>query len=212
MATTPFAFQADAGQTLTVKFEAGVGATGTPAASYSATEKTTAKGWYTFNITEALVGKFFWHAQDASTNIVANGLSLLADDTTVYFGFDPVGATGYSSESSGDGSGLTAIPWNSAWDAEVQSECADALAAYNGASFTAIPWNAAWDTEVQSECADALAAYNGASFTAIVWNSDWDAEVQSEVADALSAYDVSTEANVDLARDQATIAAQNVQR
>lgn len=27
------------------------------------------------------------------------------------------------------GSGLTSIPWNAAWDAEVQSECADALAA-----------------------------------------------------------------------------------
>lgn len=29
-----------------------------------------------------------------------------------------------------DGSTLTSIPWNPAWDAEVQSECADALAAY----------------------------------------------------------------------------------
>ena len=29
------------------------------------------------------------------------------------------------------GAGLTAIPWNSAWDAEVQSECADALNAYD---------------------------------------------------------------------------------
>jgi hypothetical protein len=29
------------------------------------------------------------------------------------------------------GDGLTAQPWNSAWDAEVQSECADALAAIN---------------------------------------------------------------------------------
>lgn len=29
------------------------------------------------------------------------------------------------------GSGLSAIPWNSAWDAEVQSECADALNAYD---------------------------------------------------------------------------------
>ena len=27
------------------------------------------------------------------------------------------------------GAGLTAVPWNAAWDAEVQSECADALAA-----------------------------------------------------------------------------------
>ena len=30
-----------------------------------------------------------------------------------------------------DGAGLTAIPWNAAWDAEVQSECADALTAYD---------------------------------------------------------------------------------
>src|SRR5690606_5316751 len=29
------------------------------------------------------------------------------------------------------GSGLSAIPWNSAWDAEVQSECTDALNAYD---------------------------------------------------------------------------------
>ena len=29
------------------------------------------------------------------------------------------------------GAGLTAIPWNSSWDAEVQSECADALTAYD---------------------------------------------------------------------------------
>ena len=30
-----------------------------------------------------------------------------------------------------NGAGLTNIPWNSAWDAEVQSECADALNAYD---------------------------------------------------------------------------------
>jgi len=29
------------------------------------------------------------------------------------------------------GTGLTAIPWNAAWDAEVQSECTDALNAYD---------------------------------------------------------------------------------
>lgn len=29
------------------------------------------------------------------------------------------------------GAGLTALPWNAAWDAEVQSECADALTAYD---------------------------------------------------------------------------------
>lgn len=30
-----------------------------------------------------------------------------------------------------DGAGLTALPWNAAWDAEVQSECTDALNAYD---------------------------------------------------------------------------------
>jgi hypothetical protein len=30
----------------------------------------------------------------------------------------------------------------------------------NGASLTALPWNAAWDAEVQSECTDALNAYD----------------------------------------------------
>ena len=35
-----------------------------------------------------------------------------------------------------DGSGFTAIPWNPAWDAEVQSECADALTAYGASTLT----------------------------------------------------------------------------
>lgn len=30
----------------------------------------------------------------------------------------------------------------------------------NGSSLSAIPWNASWDAEVQSECADALTAYD----------------------------------------------------
>lgn len=32
----------------------------------------------------------------------------------------------------GDGAGLTDVPWNPAWDTEVQSECTDALNAYDG--------------------------------------------------------------------------------
>lgn len=158
------------------------------------------------------------------------------------------------------GAGLTAVPWNAAWDAEVQSECADALTAFApateakqdiidtnvdailvdtaeigaaGAGLTAVPWNAAWDAEVQSECTDALNAYDpptntemtsafteikgatwssgsdtlehirnkqtdietdtaeigaaGAGLTAVPWNAAWDAEVQSEVQDAIEA-------------------------
>lgn len=47
-------------------------------------------------------------------------------------------ATGFSTHSAADvvtaigtGSTLTAVPWNAAWDAEVQSECTDALNAYD---------------------------------------------------------------------------------
>lgn len=69
------------------------------------------------------------------------------------------------------GSGLTAVPWNAAWDAEVESEVDDALGAGTGTSLTAIPWNAAWDAEVQSEAADALAAFftTAAQLVTDVW-------------------------------------------
>jgi hypothetical protein len=39
------------------------------------------------------------------------------------------------------GAGLTAIPWNSAWDAEVESEVTDALTAYNAVATTDLPTN-----------------------------------------------------------------------
>lgn len=38
---------------------------------------------------------------------------------------------GYVDDIGASGAGLTAIPWNSAWDAEVQSEVADAIEAYS---------------------------------------------------------------------------------
>lgn len=60
----------------------------------------------------------------------------------------------------GDGSAFTAIPWNPAWDAEVESEVDDALGGGTGTALTGIPWNAAWDAEVQSEADDALVARN----------------------------------------------------
>lgn len=54
------------------------------------------------------------------------------------------------------GAGLTAVPWNAAWDAEVQSECTDALNAYDPptntemvAAFTEIKgatWSSSTDT------------------------------------------------------------------
>lgn len=56
------------------------------------------------------------------------------------------------------GAGLSAVPWNAAWDAEVESEVDDAIGGGTGTALTGIPWNAAWDAEVQSEVDDALKA------------------------------------------------------
>jgi hypothetical protein len=50
------------------------------------------------------------------------GVSLAADIAAIEAQTDDIGAAGV---------GLTAIPWNAAWDAEVQSEVADALAVYD---------------------------------------------------------------------------------
>lgn len=50
------------------------------------------------------------------------GASIAADIAAIEAQTDDIGAAG---------AGLTAIPWNSAWDAEVQSEVADALAVYD---------------------------------------------------------------------------------
>jgi hypothetical protein len=55
-------------------------------------------------------------ATQASVNTVDSVVDAILVDTAV------IGALG---------AGLTAIPWNAAWDAEVQSECADALNAYD---------------------------------------------------------------------------------
>jgi hypothetical protein len=76
------------------------------------------------------------------------GASVSADIAAIEAQTDDIGAAG---------AGLTAIPWNAAWDAEVESEVDDALGAA-GADLTAIPWNAAWDAEVQSEVQDAIEA------------------------------------------------------
>lgn len=50
------------------------------------------------------------------------GASVSADVAAIEAQTDDIGVAG---------AGLTAIPWNSAWDAEVQSEAADALTAYD---------------------------------------------------------------------------------
>lgn len=95
------------------------------------------------------------------------------------------------------GAGLTAIPWNASWDAEVQSECTDALNAYDpptkaemdAAHSTTDALITTVDTVVDAILVDtAEIGTAGAGLTAVPWNSSWDAEVQSECADALTAH------------------------
>lgn len=91
------------------------------------------------------------------------------------------------------GAGLSAIPWNASWDAEVQSEATDALNAYDP------PTRAEATTDVNSvltavdalptnaELATALAAADDAVLAAIAaLNNLSSAQINAEVVDALN--------------------------
>lgn len=115
------------------------------------------------------------------------------------------------------GAGLSAIPWNAAWDAEVQSEVQDAIEANNLDHLVKIAVDTDFATTVHlnsvvghladngsvatfdrtTDSLEALQAEHdatqttigaaGAGLSAIPWNAAWDAEVQSEVQDSLEA-------------------------
>lgn len=90
-------------------------------------------------------------ALTAGGNIKADALALSGDtvaadnaesffDGTGYAGTNnviPLVTTTTDLTNKGDGSGFTAVPWNAAWDAEVQSEAADAIIAFFGANWAA---------------------------------------------------------------------------
>jgi len=75
------------------------------------------------------------------------GASLAADIAAIEAQTDDIGTAG---------AGLSAVPWNAAWDAEVQSEVADALAAYGVATATNVT-DAAANVSVDEIQATALA-------------------------------------------------------
>lgn len=70
------------------------------------------------------------------------------------------------------GTGLTAIPWNASWDAEVQSECTDALNAYDP------PTKAELDT---AQGAVTVAAIGANVITAASMNADAGTEIAAAV-------------------------------
>jgi hypothetical protein len=84
-------------------------------------------------------------AEDVYSRVGAPaGASIAADIAAIEAQTDDIGAAG---------AGLTAIPWNAAWDAQVESEVADALAVYDP------PTNAELVSEINSVQAD-IAALN----------------------------------------------------
>lgn len=102
---------------------------------------TTGLGNQTANITGTVSGNSTHSAADVVTALgTGSGLTSLAPAATALSTAIWTGTrAGYLDNLSGGavmlanstGSGLTSIPWNAAWDAEVQSEVADALVAYD---------------------------------------------------------------------------------
>ena len=92
------------------------------------------------------------------------GVSVSADIAVIEAQTDDIGAAG---------AGLTAIPWNAAWDAEVQSEAADALTAY--------------DPPTHAEMTAELATADDAVLAAIAALNDLSAaEVNAEMVDVMA--------------------------
>lgn len=118
----------------------------------------------------------------------------------------------------GTGSTFTAIPWNSAWDAEAQSEVADALAVYDPPTNAELEARTLVAANYFDPAADTVATVTNLTnlpsipanwLTAAGTAADFQAEVQSEANDALVAYDPPTKAELDAA--QANVSVDEIQ-
>lgn len=87
---------------------------------------------YTIGVVEACVGIYRVGIENSDGLEFRFGyVWITADDVGPYYAVDTyVLATIHKYLEEQTGTNLTALPWNPAWDAEVQSEVADALAAY----------------------------------------------------------------------------------
>ena len=96
-----------------------------------------------------------------------------------------------------DGAGLTAIPWNASWDAEVQSECADALTAYGVALQSTLSSTSSVVTLNNLGIADIQTSNSIVEGVLLSLNDLNSSEVQAAAAAALTAYDAPTKAEMD---------------
>lgn len=147
---------------------------------------------FTFSGTGAIPAtvQVFTRAGDAYTRLGAPaGASVSADIAAIEAQTDDIGVAG---------AGLTAVAWNAAWDAEVQSEVADALNAYDpptnaemeartlvAASYATA--TAVDDLPTNAELATALGTADDAVLAAVAaLNNLSAADVNAEVVDALN--------------------------
>lgn len=100
-----------------------------------------------------------------------------------------VGTRTLTSGTNIDGSTFTAIPWNAAWDAEVQSECSDALTAINLDHLLSSGVDTDFDTTVHTDSVIGYLAHNG-----VGTDGGYDRATDSLEAlyDAIQAIDVGT--------------------
>lgn len=118
--------------------------------------------------TVGLSGTTVQTATDIATLIgTPAGADVSADIAAIEAQTDDIGAAG---------AGLTAIPWNAAWDAEVQSEVADGLAVYDPPTYAEMiaaisALNDLSPAEVNAEIVDALATDQYAESAAAVGSS-----------------------------------------
>lgn len=146
--------------------------TGTGVATFASTTETLANSdpWYLSATAPSTGGAGGGDATEAKQDIIIAvlgtpaGASLAADIAAVEAQTDDIGTAG---------AGLTAIPWNAAWDAEVQSEVTDALNAYDpptraeATSDANSILTAVADVPTNAELATALAAADDAVLSAV---------------------------------------------
>ncbi len=125
-------------------------------------------------------------ASQASVDTVDGIVDAILVDTA------EIGAAGAGlTEAGGTGDQLTAIPWNAAWDAEVQSEATDALNAYDpptraeATSDANSILTAVADVPTNAELATALAAADDAVLAAVAGVQSDTNDIQSRLPDAL---------------------------
>lgn len=107
----------------------------------------------TFNVTGSITGNL--SGSVGSVTGAVGSVTGAVGSVTGNVGGNVTGSVGSMADA---GASLSAIPWNAAWDAQVESEVVDGIG--TGSALTAIPWNSAWDAQVESEAADALVFYH----------------------------------------------------